>query len=205
MLSLPFLHVLCVVFALSLRIFFAFSLRIFFAFSLRLGRPRLGEALGKLEMKNKPMLHAFCIFFALLFSCYLRCFRMFFAFFLHCLCVFFASGAPEARRGSGKAGSMFIAFLFNFLCASLSFSLRLLRVLCAGARLLRRSWACSRNKDKRRMQTSATPGRKKNAKQNAKPGREKHAKQTHSECKTAISRISSLWLSKILIIVQRPK
>ena len=64
--------------------------------------------------------------------------------FVHFLCVFFASGAPEARRGSGKAGNgkkprrccMFFAFFvvvcmsFAFFAFSLRFFAVSLRCLC---------------------------------------------------------------------------
>ena len=117
-------------------------------------------------------------------------FCIFFACFLHFLCVFFASGAPEARRGSGKVGNathpvgtafslhcvcmFFVCFLACSLHCSLIFFVIVARSLhrCT---LLRRSWASSRNKDNRRMQASATPGRKQMQK-HANPGCKKHAK-----------------------------
>ena len=66
------------------------------------------------------------MFFALFVHC-LCAFCISFAFVLHFLCVVFASGAPEARRASGKAGNaktlevlpvlcIFFAFFLHFLC-----------------------------------------------------------------------------------------
>ena len=233
----------CIVFASSLRLFC-----IFYALSLRLGRPRLREALTRLDMQKHLggvalflhlfalFLHCLCVVFASWacvlcargaerlwerwtckntsevlhcvlhvlcgFCIFCAFFFFFFAFFAHfcvvftfvcvvfayslrCLCVWGDRGSESLWEGwtCKKSGRYFIFFallffsfslrlFFHVLGVVLSFSLRLLRVPYAGARLRRRSWACSRNKDNRRMQTSATPGCKKNAKR-AKPARTK--------------------------------
>ena len=100
---------------------------IFFSFSSRLGRSRLRGSGKAGHAKNLRGVACFRIVFAF-FAFSLRCFCIFLAFFLHVLCVFFASGAPEARTGSEKAGNVKIlrgvACFLHVLCVFFPCSLR---------------------------------------------------------------------------------
>ena len=113
-------------FSLSLR-FFAFPLRvfcIFFTFSLRPGRPRLGEALERLEMQKNC-----CMFFAFSLRCFLHFLCVAFAFCLACslrfLCVWGARGSERLWEGwkcqNRRRCCMFVAFSLHFFAFSLRF------------------------------------------------------------------------------------
>ena len=135
-----FLHVLCVCFAFSL-CFCIFSVFccIFCGFSLRLGRPRLGEALGKLGMQNtqqEVLLHF------LHFLCF--CFAFSLRFLLHFFAVSLRLVRRRLREALGRLAMQHkqcntpniggVARFFAFFGVVFAFSLCFLCVWGAGAR-----------------------------------------------------------------------